>query len=128
VTVAAAFDSPAAWISLFVRWNNPPPVDPEDLLIFARVAEQGSFSRTAEQLGLPKSTVSRRLAALERQLGERLLLRTTRRLAVTEFGHELLAHARQLQAELLAVSALRERRQSALPARCACPCPAGWPT
>ena len=38
-------------------------------------------------LGLPKSTVSRRMAALEAQLGERLLLRTTRKLTVTDFGH-----------------------------------------
>ena len=39
--------------------------DPNDLLIFARVAEAGSFSRAAERIGLPKSTVSRRLSALE---------------------------------------------------------------
>ena len=40
-------------------------IDPNDLLIFAFVAELGSFSRTADKLGLPKSTVSRRLAVLE---------------------------------------------------------------
>ena len=49
-------------------------IDPNDLLIFARVAELGSFSRAAERLGLPKSTVSRRVAALERLMGERLAL------------------------------------------------------
>ncbi len=88
-------------------------VDPHDLLIFARVAELGSFSRAADRLGLPKSTVSRRLLALEQQLGERLLLRTTRRQAVTEFGLQLLDHARQVAAEVEAVAALRERRQAA---------------
>lgn len=88
-------------------------IDPNDLLIFARVAELGSFSRAAERLGLPKSTVSRRLAALEQRMGERLLLRTTRRQTVTEFGLQLLEHARQVAAELDAVGVLREQRQVA---------------
>jgi len=87
-------------------------VDPNDLLIFARVAELGSFSRAAERLGWPKSTVSRRLAALEQQLGEKLLLRTTRRQTLTEFGLQLLEHARQVLAEVDAVMALREHRQT----------------
>ena len=39
-------------------------LDPNDLLLFARVADAGSFSRAAERAGLPKSTVSRRVAAL----------------------------------------------------------------
>ncbi|MGS5087948.1 LysR substrate-binding domain-containing protein [Hydrogenophaga sp. A37] len=88
-------------------------IDPNDLLIFARVAELGSFSRAAERLGLPKSTVSRRLAALEQRMGERLLLRTTRRQTLTEFGLQLLEHARQVVAELDAVGLLREQRQAA---------------
>lgn len=88
-------------------------VDPNDLLIFAYVAELGSFSRTAERLGLPKSTVSRRLSALEQRLGERLLLRTTRRQALTEFGEQLLAHARQVADEVEAVAALSAHRQAA---------------
>lgn len=88
-------------------------IDPNDLLIFARVAELGSFSRAAERLGLPKSTVSRRLAALEQRMGERLLLRTTRRQTLTEFGLQLLEHARQVAAEVAAVQALREQRQAA---------------
>ncbi len=44
-------------------------LNPNDLLIYARVAEAGSFSRAAERLGLPKSTVSRRIAQLEELLG-----------------------------------------------------------
>ena len=78
--------------------------DPKDLLIFARVAEAGSFSRAAEWIGLPKSTVSRRITLLEERLGERLILRTTRRLALTEFGHQLLEHARQIAVEVDAVN------------------------
>ncbi len=86
--------------------------DPADLLIFARVAEGGSFTAAADRLGLPKSTVSRRIAFLEEQLGERLMLRTTRRLALTEFGLKLLEHARQVAAEVDAVKALSEHRQA----------------
>jgi DNA-binding transcriptional LysR family regulator len=86
--------------------------EPNDLLIFARVAEAGSFSRAATRIGLPKSTVSRRIAFLEEQLGERLMLRTTRRLALTEFGLQLLEHARQIAAEVDAVKALSEHRQA----------------
>ncbi len=88
-------------------------LDPNDLLIFASVADLGSFSRAAEKMGLPKSTVSRRLAGLEQRLGERLLLRTTRRQTLTEFGRELLDHARQVALEVEAVAALSERRQAA---------------
>ena len=87
-------------------------IDPNDLLIFARVAELGSFSRAADKVGLPKSSVSRRLAALEQRLGERLLLRTTRRQTLTEFGQQLLEHAKQVVLEVEAVAALSERRQA----------------
>ena len=86
--------------------------EPNDLLIFARVAEAGSFSRAATRIGLPKSTVSRRIAFLEEQLGERLMLRTTRRLTLTEFGLQLLEHARQVAAEVDAVKALSEYHQA----------------
>lgn len=87
-------------------------VDPNDLLIFASVAELGGISRAAARLGLPKSSVSRRLAALEQRLGERLLLRTTRRQSVTEFGQQLLEHARQVAAEVAAVAAISDQRRS----------------
>lgn len=87
-------------------------IDPNDLLIFASVAELGGFGRAADRMGLPKSTVSRRLAALEKRLGERLLLRTTRRQSLTEFGLQLLEHARQVVSEVEAVTALSEHRQA----------------
>jgi DNA-binding transcriptional LysR family regulator len=86
-------------------------LEPNDLLLFARVADAGSFSRAAEQLQLPKSTVSRRIAALESQLGERLLLRTTRKLMVTDFGHSVLEHAHQVVAEVEAATLLAQNRQ-----------------
>ncbi|WP_062195689.1 MULTISPECIES: LysR family transcriptional regulator [Caldimonas] len=83
----------------------------DDLLLFARVVDAGSFSRAAERTGLPKSTVSRRVAALEAQLGERLLLRTTRKLSLTDFGHQVLAHARQVADEVDAAALLAQHRQ-----------------
>ena len=86
-------------------------IEPNDLLLFARVVEAGSFSRAAERAGMPKSTVSRRLAALEQRFGERLLLRTTRKLTVTDFGHSVLGHARHLAAEVEAAESLALHRQ-----------------
>jgi DNA-binding transcriptional LysR family regulator len=86
-------------------------VEPNDLMLFAHVVDEGSFSRAAERTSLPKSTVSRRIAMLEAQLGERLLLRTTRKLTVTDFGHSVLAHARQVMDEVMAASALAQQRQ-----------------
>jgi DNA-binding transcriptional LysR family regulator len=91
-------------------------VEANDLLLFARVADAGSFSRAAERLSLPKSTVSRRVAALEAQLGERLLLRTTRKLSVTDFGRSVLDHAHQVAEE---VEPQRRSRCSARPSRVA---------
>ncbi len=87
-------------------------LEPNDLALFARVADEGSFSRAAARLGLPKSTVSRRLAALEAQLGERLLLRTTRKLAVTDFGRAVLDHAHHVVEDVAAAASLAQNRQS----------------
>ncbi|BDT58801.1 LysR family transcriptional regulator [Massilia varians] len=86
-------------------------VEPNDLLLFARIVEAGSFSRAAERVQLPKSTVSRRIALLEQKLGERLLQRTTRKLVVTEFGASLLEHARKVAEEVEAAGALAQHRQ-----------------
>jgi DNA-binding transcriptional LysR family regulator len=63
--------------------------DPSDLLLVARVLERGSFASAAVDLGIPASTVSRRVAALERQVGARLFERTTRTLRPTEIGEQL---------------------------------------
>lgn len=84
----------------------------DELLIFARVVECGSFSAAAQRLGLPKSSVSRRIAALEDALGERLLTRSTRHLAVTEFGSQLFEHAQRLADAVDAAAAFAENRQA----------------
>src|SRR3954464_11620197 len=59
----------------------------EEIVAFLRVAETGSFTAAGERLGLPKSTVSRRVARLEAKLGVQLVHRTTRSLALTEAGN-----------------------------------------
>jgi DNA-binding transcriptional LysR family regulator len=87
-------------------------VEPNDLLLFARIVEAGSFSMAAQRLDLPKSTVSRRIAMLEASVGERLLQRTTRRLMLTEFGASLLEHARKVAEEVEAAGALALHRQA----------------
>lgn len=61
-------------------------LDLNDILVFARVVEAGSFTAAARHLGMPKTTVSRRIAALEREVGVRLLQRTTRSLNMTDAG------------------------------------------
>ncbi|HEX4509252.1 MAG TPA: LysR family transcriptional regulator [Burkholderiaceae bacterium] len=86
--------------------------DADDLLLFARVADSGSFSRAADRVGLPKSTVSRRISALEKRLGERLLQRTTRKLVITDFGQGMLDHARPLALEVDAALAYALHRQA----------------
>lgn len=88
-------------------------VEPNDLLLFARIVDSGSFSKAAERMDLPKSTVSRRISLLEAKLGERLLQRTTRKLMLTEFGESLLEHARKVVEEVEAAGALAEHRQQA---------------
>src|SRR5438552_10152790 len=87
-------------------------LEPNDLMLFARVVDEGSFSRAATRVRLPKSTLSRRIATLESQLGERLLLRTTRKLTVTDFGHSVLEHAQQVAAEVEAAASLAQHRQA----------------
>ncbi len=67
--------------------------DLNSLVVFAKVAEANSFSQAARRLKMPISTVSRRIAELEDQLGVRLLERSTRSLRLTELGAEVLEHA-----------------------------------
>lgn len=86
--------------------------DANDLLLFATIVEAGNFSRAAERLRLPASTLSRRLTALENRLGERLLVRTTRKLNVSDFGLAILEHARQIADEVDAIGTLAQSRQA----------------
>jgi DNA-binding transcriptional LysR family regulator len=86
-------------------------LDADDLILFARIVDAGSLAAAAERAGLPKSTLSRRLAQLEKRLGERLLTRSTRRLAITPFGEHMLEHARRLAEECAAAAAWAQNQQ-----------------
>lgn len=66
------------------------------LKVFIRVSELGSFSRTAEDLALPRATVSAAVAQLEALLGARLLQRTTRKVSLTHDGVAILEHAHRM--------------------------------
>ncbi len=75
-------------------------MDANDIVIFAAVVKAGSFVGASRALDIPKSTVSRRIAELEKHLGARLLQRTTRQLSLTDAGRVFHAHAERIVAEI----------------------------
>lgn len=82
-----------------------------DLLhVFVRVAELTSFSRAAEDLGLPKASISGAVQRLEAQLGTRLLHRTTRRVELSQDGQACYERAKDLLADVEDLQALFQQR------------------
>lgn len=73
--------------------------DFEGLAIFAKVAEEGSYAGAARSMGLSVATASRAVSRLEDRLGGRLFNRSSRRLALTDFGHALAERAARMYAE-----------------------------
>ncbi|MBT6278106.1 MAG: LysR family transcriptional regulator [Chromatiales bacterium] len=69
--------------------------DLNDTFIFVTVGDLGSFANAARHLGLPASTISRRVARLERHLDLRLIRRTTRKRSLTDVGEVYFNHARR---------------------------------
>lgn len=63
---------------------------------FVRVAEAGSFSAVADQVGSARSAVTRQIAALENHLGSKLISRSTRKLSLTQEGMAYLTHCREI--------------------------------
>jgi DNA-binding transcriptional LysR family regulator len=81
-------------------------MDYNDLALFARVVELGSFTSAAKTMALPKSSVTRGIARLERELGVRLIQRTTRQRGITDAGRDLYERVRG------AVGALEEAAEA----------------
>lgn len=87
-------------------------------LVLVRVVQAGSFRAAAQALGMPKTTVSRKVTELEAQLGVQLLQRTTRRLSLTDaglvFAEEAEAAITRLEAAQEAVSELQREPRGRL--------------
>ena len=73
--------------------------DLNDMYFFAQVVEHRGFAPAGRALGIPKSTLSRRIAQLEERLGAQLILRSTRSFAVTEVGRRYYNHVRAMLTE-----------------------------
>lgn len=83
-------------------------MDLDAVRIFVKVAELASFTRAAEQLGMPKARASLRVQALEAALGVRLLHRTTRSVRTTPDGEQFLVRAQRLVGEADELAAMFE--------------------
>src|SRR5262245_31535582 len=87
------------------------PVDA--IAVFVKVVESGSFSTAARRLGIPKTTISAKVAGLEKRLGIRLIERTTRKLRMTEAGEKYFHHCaiatREVELGEAAVQSAKEK-------------------
>ena len=75
-------------------------MDLNEILVFTRVVQSGSFSAAAAKLGMPKSTVSRKVSELEERLKSRLLNRTTRKLSLTDVGRTYYDYCARIVGEI----------------------------
>ena len=81
-----------------------------DLHFFAQAVDHGGFAAAARRLGCPKSTISKRVAALEASLGAQLIHRSSRNFTLTDVGRDVYDHARAAIIEAEAVEAVVQRR------------------
>jgi len=89
----------------------------DEMNSFVRVVEAGSISKAAEQLGMAKSGVSRRLADLESRLGVRLMNRTTRRSSLTDAGRTYYEGAVKLLSDVAELDAVVADSEASLEGR-----------
>lgn len=86
--------------------------DLNDLYYFVQVVDHGGFAAAARALGMPRSRLSRRIAALEDRLGVRLIQRSTRRFSVTEIGQDYYRHCVAMLVEANAAQELIDRSRT----------------
>jgi DNA-binding transcriptional LysR family regulator len=101
--------------------------DLNDLQYFAHVVRHGGFSAAARATGEPKSKLSKRVAQLERDLGVRLIERSTRSLQVTEIGRDVFAQCEVIAAGLEAAEAIVARSRDEVRGRLRVICPPTLP-
>ncbi|MBA1154889.1 LysR substrate-binding domain-containing protein [Microvirga mediterraneensis] len=82
-----------------------------DLHVFVQAVEHGGFAAAARQLNMPKSTISKRVAELEADLGIRLIHRTSRSFVLTDVGRDFYDHARAAVIEAQAAESVVQRRR-----------------
>ena len=87
--------------------------DLNEILVFTRVVQAGSFTAAARVLGMPKSSVSRKVTSLEDRVGARLLQRTTRKLGLTDAGRLYFERASRIIAEIEEADQAISRMQAA---------------
>lgn len=83
-----------------------------DLVLLAEIIEAGGFTAASRRTGIPKSRLSRRIGALERELGVLLLHRGARRFQVTDIGRQLCGHGLAIRAEAEAAQSLARDRST----------------
>src|SRR5258708_13144216 len=71
----------------------------DTIKMFVRVVESGNFSAVARELGIGQPTVSKQIASLEAHLGAQLLMRTSRKVALTDAGRDFFESASKLIAD-----------------------------
>jgi DNA-binding transcriptional LysR family regulator len=98
---------------------------PELLQIFTRVAELASFTQAADSLGLPKASVSQAVQQLETSLGTRLLLRTTRRVQMTQDGQLFYERSKDVLADVDELQSMFQQGPQALRGRLRVDMPSG---
>lgn len=97
----------------------------ESMQVFMRVAEQASFTRAAESLGLLKATVSQSVQQLENSLGTRLLHRTTRKVQMTLDGQAYYERCKELLADVESVQTMFQRSGETIRGRLRVDMPSG---
>src|SRR5689334_1589601 len=118
-------------------WINPPLLERlficyeqsmntlESMQVFMRVAEQASFTRAADSLGLLKATVSQAVQQLENSLGTRLLHRTTRKVQLTLDGQAYYERCKELLADVESVQTMFQRSGETIRGRLRVDLPSG---
>ena len=94
--------------------------------VFERVVERGSFAGAAQDVGVSSSAVSKLITRLELRLGVRLINRTTRRLGLTAEGEVYLKRAREILGAIDAAESRSLRREPRHAGICACSRPPSW--